>query len=500
MLTARRGAEQRANKVERTTMARPRAPKILVSLIASSLLAAAGGFGTAHADTPALAVTPSTGLADGEIVDVTVSGITPTPLGRIFIGQCSNAYGNGTPLPSVNAATDCETSAWIDGPNGTISYTAKQTGIGSANRACIPAPPAIAPCFIYTPSGINVPTFPAPVDIFFSGDITGAQPEPTTTTLTPVGSPVAMGKTPHAQVVVSGGLFAPDGLVTVTEGALVVGTATLSAGVADVPLSALSLGTHALVAHYGGNGSFEASDSSSTDIEITSPDNITIGDVAIYSGIGGNRSMTFPIVLSHKPSANVTVNYAITPGTAVPGVDYVAGVPKPLLFKAGKQQTRYVTVKLLNNIHTGGSRTFSITLSNPTGGYVIRKAIGLGTINDPAVGNPTVNIGSATSPEGDLGTPHALRFPVTLSAPQATAITVIVQVVPGTATRGTGDYGGAFQRTVTVLPGAVSKPLSVPINSDILSEMDEGFIVRLISASSPVTLGESAFGFILSDE
>ena len=79
-------------------------------------------------------------------------------------------------------------------------------------------------------------------------------------------------------------------------------------------------------------------------------------------------------------------------------------------------------------------------------------------------------------------------------------MTVIVQVLPGTAARGTGDYGGAFQRTVTFAPGAVSKPLSVPINSDLLSEMDEGFVVRLVSASPPVSLGASAFGFILSDE
>ena len=481
-------------------MARPRAPKIVMSLIALSLLATAGGFGAAYADTPALTVTPSAGLADGEIVDVTVSGITPTPLGKIFIGECANAYGNGTPLSSVNPATDCETNAWIDGPNGTIAYTAKQTGIGSGNRACIAAPPAIAPCFMYTPSGINVPAFPAPVDIFFSGDITGAPPEPTTTALTPVGSPVATGKTPHAHVVVAGGLFAPDGIVTVTEGALVVGTGQLSGGVADVSLSALSLGTHALVAHYDGNGSFETSDSTSTDIEITGPDNISIGDAAIYSGTGGNRSVTFPIVLSHKPSTNVTVNYAITPGTAQPGVDYLSSLPKSLLFKAGKQQTRYVTVKLLTDIHTGGSHDFNITLSNPTGGFVIRKANAVGTIIDPAPGVPTVNIGSAASPEGDLGTPHALRFPVTLSSPQSTAITVIVQILPGTAARGTGDYGGAFQRTMTFAAGVVSKPLSVPINSDILSEMDEGFIVRLVSATSPVALGESAFGFILSDE
>src|SRR3954452_11404096 len=155
-----------------------------VVALLTTLGASAINSGVAHASAVTLTVTPSSGLADGDAVSVTVHGATPSTEGRVYISECGNAYANGTLLPTtVDAAQDCTTIGWIDSPFPASNLTIKETGIGLGNRSCVAN--GNRACYVYAPEGLNVNPLPTPpVAITFANNATGtgAQPSPTTTT------------------------------------------------------------------------------------------------------------------------------------------------------------------------------------------------------------------------------------------------------------------------------------------------------------------------------
>jgi hypothetical protein len=101
--------------------------------------------GPAGAVGPALSVTPSTNLADGQ--QVTVTGCNLGVRGAVGVVECGNADSNGTPLPgSAPATADCYgaesvgtqtilTTVANDG--ATTPYTVRTSGIGANSRKCI---------------------------------------------------------------------------------------------------------------------------------------------------------------------------------------------------------------------------------------------------------------------------------------------------------------------------------------------------------------------------
>ncbi len=494
---------------------------------AVAVLAGVGtiGAGVAHASGITLGVTPSSGLAtDPSTVQVSVSGATVINLGRIYIRECGNAYANGTPLPAtpIDNDQDCTTIGWIDSPFNPGNFTVKETGIGNGNRSCVAVAHANRPCFIDGPTGRNEPALPTPqVPISFAQDPTGtgAQPSVTSTMLTAIGSPIATGKAQHALVQVMDGSFAPDGTVTVTEGSTTVGTGTMTDGIANVVMTpSLGLGSHTLVAHYPGDGSFLASDSAPVTMSIVGPLNISMGDVSIVNGVGGSRAMAFPVVLSQPPTAPVQVPYTLVPGTAHPGVDYVAAKAGSVVnFKAGPGTVKYIVVKLLSDTSPTGTKNFTVQLGNPTlGSFVLRRPIGTGTIYDPDSGGLTANVGSVSMPEGDVGGAHIAKFPVTLSA-APTALTTVTVEIRSTLTdtaiknkRGSGDYQSRltiplmFRPGVAPHVGTVTQYATAQIWPDTQDELDETFTVQIIQVTSTqsFTIGShgTAAGVILSDE
>ncbi len=72
-----------------------------------------------------------------------------------------------------------------------------------------------------------------------------------------------------ATVNVSGSAGVPQGVVQLLDNGTAVGTATLSGGVATIPLSSLPAGTHALSAAYAGDGVNPAGVSASSSITVT---------------------------------------------------------------------------------------------------------------------------------------------------------------------------------------------------------------------------------------
>ena len=81
-----------------------------------------------------------------------------------------------------------------------------------------------------------------------------------------------------------------------------------------------------------------------------------------------NATLAFAVTLSRAPLSTVTVGYATSDGTAAAGSDYTA-TSGSLSFAAGETE-KTVSVPVLDDAHGEGSETLTLTLSNPSGGYV----------------------------------------------------------------------------------------------------------------------------------
>jgi hypothetical protein len=261
------------------------------------------------------------------------------------------------------------------------------------------------------------------------------------------------------------------------------------------------------------------------------PAGIAVGDVRIFEGDAKSRNAVFPISLSEPSTSTVTVDVAVSDLTAtggkptVAGSDYKGPITKTLTFKPG-QVMRYLSVPVYGDTVLEPDEQFQVTLSNPTDGYQLEKATGIGTISDdddPLIfsDNNLVAVSDVWVVEGDAGKRTA-KFTVSLSRPASGPVTVeyyILANLPGQATGGYAsgpippgtevrDYLGVT-RTLTFKPGAsgftgVQKTVSVTLYPDTAAEPTEGYGVVLSNSTGPVNrdLGGDpvGFGFILDDD
>ncbi|WP_334144993.1 Calx-beta domain-containing protein [Rhabdothermincola sp.] len=111
-----------------------------------------------------------------------------------------------------------------------------------------------------------------------------------------------------------------------------------------------------------------------------------------------------------------------------------------------------------------------------------------------------VRIGDVSVMEGDSGSRN-LSFPVTLSQPAATDVTVQVDVVAGTATPGTDYVAPTRTKTLRFKPGQTTKTVNVPVLQDLDVEGDETLTVELSNPSAPYTIADGeGVGTILDDD
>ena len=109
---------------------------------------------------------------------------------------------------------------------------------------------------------------------------------------------------------------------------------------------------------------------------------------------------------------------------------------------------------------------------------------------------PGVSVGDASVPEGDAGS-GTITFPVTLSMPSDTEISVHYATADGTAVAGE-DYETA-SGVVTFAPGETAKTVAVTVLDDLAEEVDEVFLLNL-SDPVGVLLGDAQALGTLRDE
>jgi Calx-beta domain-containing protein len=221
------------------------------------------------------------------------------------------------------------------------------------------------------------------------------------------------------------------------------------------------------------------------------PPSIVVTDV---SGLEASGSLTFDVLLTSATVGTVTVDYTTSDGAALAGSDYTA-TSGTLTFTPG-QTSKPIPVTIVNDALAEDDETFTLNLSNATGGIAIADPQGVGTIvNDDL--DPTVSVGNASVVEGDIGT-TTLSLPVTLSGPSGREVDVDYATSDGTATAGS-DYT-ATSGTLVFAAGDTSKQIAVTVNGDLLVEGNETFTVTL-SAPFNADLGTTvATGTITNDD
>jgi alpha-tubulin suppressor-like RCC1 family protein len=132
------------------------------------------------------------------------------------------------------------------------------------------------------------------------------------------------------------------------------------------------------------------------------------------------------------------------------------------------------------------------------------------TVNPEYCDAPCISVGDASVLEGDAGT-QTLTFPVTLSQPATSTVTVGYNVTGITATGGTQQLSGvdfklksgvlSFKPNIKTHLTPISKTITVTVYGDTSVEPNETLQVSLLAPTGPDVLGRSqGIGTIINDD
>ncbi len=201
------------------------------------------------------------------------------------------------------------------------------------------------------------------------------------------------------------------------------------------------------------------------------------------SGAESVTSVNIPVTLSASSSQTVTVNYAVTGGTATGGgVDYTLAAGQ-LTFTPGVT-SQNIPMTVVNDTLDEANETVIVTLSSPTNATLGTNTTYTYTINDDDAA-PTVQFTSATGSGSESVT--SVNIPVSLNTASGQTVTVQYAVTGGTATGGGVDYT-LNSGTLTFTAGTTTQNISMTVVNDTIAESNETVIVTLSSPSN-ATLG-----------
>ncbi len=234
-------------------------------------------------------------------------------------------------------------------------------------------------------------------------------------------------------------------------------------------------------------------DFNGADFGLQQPVDIAINDVSQSEGNSGTSAMNFDVTLSASFVGTVTVDYALVPGSASAGSDYVDASGTVTFNPGVTSQT--IAVDVLGDDVFESDETFSVVLSNP-GNAQLADDTGVGTIqNDDA--QPGVSIADVTMAEGNSGN-STWAFSVTLSNASSSDVTVSFQTASGSATAGEDFI--ATSGDLTVAAGALNGAVNVDVIGDLMIEGDETFDVNLSSPVNATLSDAQAVGTIVNDD
>lgn len=203
----------------------------------------------------------------------------------------------------------------------------------------------------------------------------------------------------------------------------------------------------------------------------------TVSFALAASSTAESANAQLTVSLSAVSGRAVTVNYAVTGGTANVADATVVGAPGTLTFMPG-QTSKTIDVTVVEDTLDEPDETVVVSLSTPgnaTLGGITSHTLTITDNDNP----PTVGFMAATAAtnEGNTGT-AAVNLVVTLSTASGQAVTVPYSVNAASTANNPADYTIATS-PLTIPAGMTSGNIVVTVKGDVLDEANETVIVNL---------------------
>lgn len=228
---------------------------------------------------------------------------------------------------------------------------------------------------------------------------------------------------------------------------------------------------------------------------------LSVGDVVVTEGSAGTTTVAFTITRSGNTSGSSTVSYKTTDVTATSGSDYTAIALTPVTFGPG-ETAKPVNVTVTGDVVDEVNETFTLNLSAPVQA-VINDTAGTGTIVDDegavTPGPKTFfSVSDVSVTEGNTGTSSA-TFAVVRSGDTSGTSSVKYATANSTAVA-PGDYTAKPLIVLSFAAGETSKPVSVTVIGDAVTEVDETFKLNLSVPVGGVMSDASSTATIVNDD
>ena len=306
-------------------------------------------------------------------------------------------------------------------------------------------------------------------------------------------------------ITVSAAAVAPavsgDFTLSSTQTLTIAANATTSTGTVTITASDNSMDAPNKSVTVSGTATGEVGNPSDVTLTIEDDDDpptLSIDSPSMTEGDSGTATLTFTMTLSAASGQQVTVGYADAgTGTATSGTDYTAITAGTLTFAAGTT-SQTIAVTVAGDTLDEADETIALTLSNPANA-TLATATATGTVTDDDA-MPTLAINSPSEAEGTGATGGTLTFTVTLSAASGRQVTVdYVDAGTGTATSGT-DYTAITGGTLTFAAGTTTQTIDVTVAGDTLDEADETIALTLSNPANATLATATATGTVTDDD
>jgi hypothetical protein len=206
------------------------------------------------------------------------------------------------------------------------------------------------------------------------------------------------------------------------------------------------------------------------------PKSLVQFNAAAYGARERRSTVTVTVTRTGNTAGPAAVAYALVPGTATPAADYgLPPGPHVLGFGPGVT-TRRLSIPVLNDSLAEAAESFSVALSNPTGGAQLGlQHTAVVTITDDDPGGSLQFSASASKVSEGGG---AVTVTVRRSDGRGGGVSVDVAVAGGTATAGV-DYLLPAPVTLVFGPGQRTRSFTIPVVQDTLDEPDETIVLSL---------------------
>ena len=230
---------------------------------------------------------------------------------------------------------------------------------------------------------------------------------------------------------------------------------------------------------------------------------VTNSITVVEGNSGTTTNAVFAVRLTSASGQLITVDFVTGVGRtntalASAGADYLAA-SGTLVFAPGVTSNA-VPVTLIGDALHEADETFSVRIFNPVRATnVVGQDIGYCTIqNDDSA--PILSVNNPSFNEGNSGTNNA-TFTVSLSIASGLTISANFATADQTAVSSgpNADYLST-NGTVVFPPGVTTQTISVPIISDVATELNEAFLLNLTGITNAFPSALVAFGTILNDD